>query len=584
MHVCKCVCVCLCVRSSTLDLFLTPQSTSPLHEILLSQLDYRMVKVLQLFKIFYLLVILVILILNTWFFHQYIYYGSTVSHIAPDYPENHVQKDDKINSVVSQPSQPTSEHTTKNSASNRDSRTNMTLNYVYPKPAYQTIERGATLVKSSFRTNSEAVTVTSPQPNVSKPPAVVHKSNNVRSTELEELHVVSIRPPTRKTGYVIGVSFWDQQTFSVGNILSMQCWAGHHDMVVAEPFMIDSKFGAPLTAEAMKHNDTMVRLGRLYDLDHWNEYSKKRGYALMVEWNEFLHQAPRDVVIVEFKPLYHRECLLPSIKQEYSITLTTYGFTIVKDLCLEQHRDLREKLPLDNFATSIFGNYTPSDVTVVFTEWSRRTVFALVDLGRAHCHPSHSTFDVISPSKDVRDDINTYIQRQFGGNNYIAVMVRMEWMVMNIHPQTIGKFVSSCMENTLKQLQLIQNQTLLNSTFIAFDVGRFGSKTCKRLNSDAVLEPVQAFFRTVYGNSSSLQQWESTFETAVNKHPSPGYVGYLQKEIAIRAKCILLIGGGTFQRHALNVYRQFHRGTNDSCYAVADSKCVISSSEGIGLD
>ena len=526
-----------------------------------------MVKLLQLFKIFYLLVILVILILNTWFFHQYVYYGSTVSHVAPDYPENHIQKYDKINSVVSQPSQPTSEHTTKNnSVSNRDSHT-----------PFQTTERGATLVKSSFRTKYEAVTVTSPQPNVSKSPAVVHKINNVKSTELEELHVMSIRPPTRKTGYVVGVSFWDQQTFSVGNILSLQCWAGHHDMLVAEPFMIDSKFGAPLTAEAMKHNDTMVRLGRLYDLDHWNEYSKKRRYAPMVEWTEFLHQAPRDVIIVEFKPLYHRECLLPSIKQEYSIILTTYGFTIVKDVCLEQHRDLREKLSLDNFATSIFGNYTPSGVTVVFTEWSGTTVSALVDLERAHCHPSHSTFDVISPSKDVRDDVNTYIQRQFGGNNYIAVMLRMEWMVSHIHYQTVGNFTSSCLEQTLKRLQLIQNQTLLNSTFVTIDVGRFGSKTCKRLNSDAILEPVQAFFRTVYGKSSSLQQWESTFETAVNKHPSPGYIGYLQKVIATRAKCILLIGGGTFQRHALNVYI---RGTNDACYAVANTKCEITGSKG----
>ena len=350
-------------------------------------------------------------------------------------------------------------------------------------------------------------------------------------------------------------------------------------MLVAEPFMIDSKFGAPLTAESMKHNDTMVRLGRLYDLDHWNEYSKKRRYAPMVEWTEFLHQAPRDVIIVELKA-NRRSCFLPTMKQEYSRTLATYGFKIVKDKCLELHHDLRGKFSLDNFATSIFGNYTPSGVTVVFTEWSGRILSPFVDLGEAHCRTSHSRFDVISSSKDIRNDANTYIQRQFDGNTYIAIMLRIEWMVMTIHPQTI----SSCLEQTLKRLQLIQNQTLLHSTFIAIDVGRFGSKTSERLNSDAILEPVQAFFRTVYGNSSSLQQWESTFETAVNKHPSPGYVGYLQKEIATRAKCILLTGCGTFQRHALSMYRELHRGTNDSCYAVAESKCEITASEGINLD
>ena len=397
------------------------------------------------------------------------------------------------------------------------------------------------------------------------PPSLSTTTHTIRTEDEKQ---------TRMTGYVVGVSFWDQQTWSVGNILSMQCWAGHHGMVVAEPFMIDTKFGAPLTAEAMKHNDTMVRLGRLYDLDHWNEYSKKRGYAPMVEWNDFLHQAPRDVIIINLKPT-QSGC--------YSdIHILPYGFKVVKKLCFvfKLHHT---PLSMNNFTAHVFGNFSSSDVTVIFSEWSTTTIIGHVNLNTVKCQPT-LTFDPILPSKMMYDDANKYIHQYLSENNFMAVMLRIEWLLMSIQPQNIGKVASSCLEQTMKRLQLIQNQTQLNSTFVAIDVGRFGSKTYPYLNSDAVLEPVQAFFRTVYGNSSSLQQWESTFEKISS---SPGYIGFLQKVIATRAKCILLTGSGTstFHKHALSMYKELHKGTNDNtCYAVANMQCRVDTSKGVTLD
>ena len=414
--------------------------------------------------------------------------------------------------------------------------------------------------KPSVQSNSAGVLNTgggTGRGNGTLPPSLSTTTHNIRTEDEKQ---------TRKTGYVIGVSFWDQQTWSVGNILSLQCWAGHHGMVVAEPFMIDSKFGAPLTAEAMKHNDTMVRLGRLYDLDHWNEYSKKRGYAPMVEWKEFLHQAPRDIIIVKLKHA-HSSC-------SSDVLTMPYGFKAVKELCYE-YKPHHIPLSIDNFTAYVFGNFSSSDVTVIFSEWSTTSVAGNVNLHTVKCQPTQ-TFYPIMPSKIVYDDANEYIHQHLSENSYIAVMLRMEWMVSRHYYQTVRNFTSSCLEQTLKRLQLIQNQTLLNSTFVAIDVGRFGSKTSERLNSDAVLEPVQTFFRTVYGNSSSLQQWESTFEKISS---SPGYIGFLQKVIATRAKCILLTGSGTFQRHALSMYKELHKLNNDACYVVADFKCQVTSSK-----
>ena len=371
-------------------------------------------------------------------------------------------------------------------------------------------------------------------------------------------------------GHVIAVTFWDQQTFSVGRLLSLQCWAGHHDMLVVEPFMINSKFGAPLTAEAMKHNDTMVRLGRLYDLDHWNEYSKKRGYAPMVEWKEFLHQAPRDVIIVEFKGNS-----LQALRKEYSKTLNPHGFQVVKELHLD-YKSPSNKLSMDDFATHMFGNYSPSDVTVIFSEWTL-IVNNVVDLASVHCHATHTDYDAISPSKEISESAEAYIENQFGGGEYNTVMLRLEFM-----PEP----VSSCLSKTVQRLDKIKNYTGNLPTFVAIDVGKYGSKTDTKFHG-SMFELVQGFLRIAYDNSSSLNHWEKTFED-ISKSTSPGYIGFLQKVIAIRAKYILLTGSGTntFQRHALNMYKDLHKETKDACYAVVGTRpvCSIQSSEGIVLD
>ena len=377
-------------------------------------------------------------------------------------------------------------------------------------------------------------------------------------------------------GHVIAVTFWDQQTYSVGRLLSLQCWASYYNMVVVEPFMIDSKFGAPLTAEAMKHKETMVRLGKLYDLEHWNEYSKKKGYAPIVEWKEFLHQAPRNVTIVKIYHSFYFGTSLQVQREDYSRVLNPHGFQVVRELQYGSHE---KKRSMDNFATHVFGNNSPSDVTIIFSDWSR-LINKIVDLNKVRCEATHSDFDAISPSKEVSESAKAYIDNQFGGGEYNAVMLRLEWMVSS---GSKAKSISSCLNQTIKYLDAVKNFTGIKSTFVAVDVGKYGSKTSMSLNSKSMLELVQVFLRTLYGYSSSLQHWEQTFEE-ISEDTTPGYIGYLQKVIATRAKCMLLIGGGTFQEHALKMYRELHRGANDACYAVAKVHCTVEISEGLVLN
>lgn len=151
---------------------------------------------------------------------------------------------------------------------------------------------------------------------------------------------------------------------------------------------------------------------------------------------------------------------------------------------------------------------------------------------------------------------------------------------MNIHRESVGPMIESCLRRTLEQLKALQNQTGLNSTFVAIDVGKYGSKTNQRLELNEVVHPLNQFLQTIYGKSTSVERWEETFDVQEDIR-SPGYVGFLQKVIATQGKCLLLTGYGTFQRHALSMYQARHKQTGDACYAITDTKCQIKTFDGI---
>lgn len=226
-----------------------------------------------------------------------------------------------------------------------------------------------------------------------------------------------------RMGYAVGVSFWDQQTYSVGNILSLQCWAARADLgAVVEPFMINSKFGAPISAQSRAHNTTTVPLSSLYDLEHWNNYSKRRKYSSLVSWERFLNYAPRSAILVELKPIHKKSCSLEALRNEYLELLTPHGFRFVKEICFEYTiGGSLNKMSLDKFNRLVLGNHTSQDVTVILTEWSGMTVSGIVDL--ESCKSFHSSFDVIAPSHKIQEEADEYIAKYLGKHGFTAVML-----------------------------------------------------------------------------------------------------------------------------------------------------------------
>ena len=399
----------------------------------------------------------------------------------------------------------------------------------------------------------------------------------------DEKRALSLHTALQKEkGYVVAASFWDQQTFSMSNILSLQCWAAHVDMLVPEPFMIESRFKAPLEGKYQGYKEAMLKLSDLYNLRYWNDVSKKLGYAPLVAWQQFLDDAPRQVILVDLMPFTRKECSLTSLKENYMHFLNQNRFEIVRSVCLEPK--LGNRISVEEFTRLVFQNYSSIGVTVIVQEWSFHTTDSITDLGEIHCPASYGFgFAAVEPSYRVMQDVNKYVTDHLSDGNYNTVLVRLEWLISG-HISMLKESVPACLQKTMKYVRSMQYHTGVQSTFLGVDVGKFGSKSLQELryiDHSFIHEQVEAFIKSLYGSSSSLDLLEQTFQNAT-KTDNAGYIGFLQKVIGTRGKCILLVGNGTFHKHALVMYRDLHRG--HLCYAVINTACHLERHEGLTLD
>ena len=381
------------------------------------------------------------------------------------------------------------------------------------------------------------------------------------------------QPNSNRTGFVLAMEYWDQQTFSVQNLLSLQAWAGWLGVSVLEPFLMWTKFGLPLGDPKAFHENGTVSypaMGDLYDVDQWNAESNVyfRKLSLLTQWSDFLSSASRDVVLVGFSKW--EGCKLNKNLASYNKSLTKIGFRLVDTRCIG-----RSTVTESSLKREVYGdNLSPSNVTVIFDCWNRQDVLHVI---------REMTFRMIAgsfivslqPSKKLVEEATQYTNKHLTLNgDYIGILVRAEWIIMNRGPEKRGSILSDCLNRAIGWLRAVGNTTGITATFVGMDIGRFGSTTLRDLSMDYITKVGENFLRVAYREPQmTLEEWENTF-IDVTSSRIPGYLAFLQKTVAVRGKCLLLVGYGSFQSHALQAYMNLH-DKRDHCFLKTDSQCKI---------
>ena len=386
-------------------------------------------------------------------------------------------------------------------------------------------------------------------------------------------------------GYVLAANYYEQQSMGSRNMFLLQCWAQRLDLLVVKPVMKGSKLMTPLDNQEQR---TMLKFEDSFNLTEWNQRSQMLNHAPLVEWGEFLRKAPRKVVLVKFEhpsvsllksrrkagegilhqpegDRYKSGCRSKWPSKADLSFMTSKGFKVVRNICFNFF--FGDELSVEEFHQHLLGDLVAKEVTIIFEIWRGLGSPQRVLVKNA-CPGSFPIQEYISPSEKLLQDASRYIRAYLSGGAYMAVMGRLEMPLVTMHKKF--PVVPFCLEETLSQWKLFQEETHLEKTFLSIDIGKYGSWRFRyHLDSD-ISKKFTDFVSTIFDGSMTEKEWEKTFE-AVSRVKDAGYIGLLQKVIVTRAKCVLFVGGGAFQRHALHLYKQLHPNPEDQCIRVVKS-------------
>ena len=367
----------------------------------------------------------------------------------------------------------------------------------------------------------------------------------------------------RSRGYVLGLHFSDQMTGSITNVLCLQCWARQLDLLVVEPFAVTSWLGASL--EIKEEDD--VRMSDIFDTEILRKHSKEKGYSPLVSWEEFLSDAPRDLILVTQPIDGNCNKSLVNVRKNVLPLSKVYHFTIIREVCFNFLKRGSEETS-KSFSEKIFRDIDPQTVTLVFDRWGgivrhKRDIFRMT-IADSHCVRSvGEAVRVCRSSESIVNDTQLYATKYFNGNLYNAVMIRF-WYFFKNHQlyskseEVQSAMIDGCLESILSKWKELKSNY---STLLTMDFGRHG--TIGLHAGPWMDEKIRHFFDSIYGTALSLEQWEESFESIARKK-SGAYIAQMQKELAGRSQCLVLAGSAgisSFQDQARTLHELYHSGT-----------------------
>ena len=392
--------------------------------------------------------------------------------------------------------------------------------------------------------------------------------------------------PVRPSGYILVQRYSGQQGAGIEALLSLQQWTRDVGlpMMIVEPFLRQSVMQlAPPRAG--------VRFSDMFDLQNFNEMSRDEGNPEIIDWPIFAANAPQYIVYVKMTAI-GRDTNFPRPK----VTLTAapdsrkcrmYGRRIARHLnhtcCIVRMVEAywkfasRHSLSSEDVYGTILGGLDPSQITLVFSLWrgpwhTNHPVSSPPPPDQLSVTGSPSEVNKFQDSPKLLQSIFNY-QNKFLGSGlstnhtgYVAVMLRAEHSVLELQHKrksNISEEMEHCLSEVLQRTSEAQRTLGTSDLLVTADVGYYGSGSWqatmspgKEGNVTDVQMKVQETVEKLYRGRWSFHDWEQSFSEATGGVKDRGYVAALQRGLASNAACLVLLGGGSFQKLALTSYLQ----------------------------
>ena len=407
-------------------------------------------------------------------------------------------------------------------------------------------------------------------------------------------------------GYVVALQYSGQQGAGIQALMSLQCWAASFNLPVhiLEPILNSTVFISIPHERSVSLSNKSLRFSDLFDIQHFNRISESIGYVSVDTGEDFFTSASRDVIYVHLK-------LVPkSIPvSERSAKIIWIGDSeCIREACCYQFRSDNEKLEgitelKENYCVIriievtysyayyyifsnkeirevIYGDRQPQQVTLIFSLW--RTPWYVVnnELDDPHkCKRAgyDSRKEQFLPSPRLMSDTKRYENLFLNSSNEVAVMLRIEHVIDYVNKHREQWSIDKCLQEAY---QLTRERQKSGRPMVTLDMGKFGSGVWSRLavkyDVDGLTEKSKQLLNSLFNHELSFSKWEESFTRATGGVENSGYIAALQRTLASRAKCLILVGGGTFQDLALKDYLRNHPKREDRCVRLV---CIYKNEE-----
>lgn len=370
--------------------------------------------------------------------------------------------------------------------------------------------------------------------------------------------------------YLIVLGYSGQQAAGVNAFISFQCWAAHSNQPVkiVEPAIRMSRLVSPFYT-----NSDALKLGDFFDLTHLNNASKSAGLPQVISLGQFQVKGSKDVIFMQFQDeLEHKilhwpvegdsdSCYTAKTSKKQMDRIVRLGY------CIRKIVNVKSKSLTSTKLHEVLGSWNHRSVTVVVSNWKAPLS------PHAECkHIGHrSTKAQFYPSGRLLRDTSAYIEANNAGSNYYnAVMIRLEHAVILAENFPEHYSIQNCLKEVMNFVDSLQGDGEVAGLMVAADIGNYGSNSWDWAVSDREkfatgMTNTKMAMNSLFRGKMSFEEWEQTFVQAAGGVTDRGYIAALQRTIASRAQCIVLMGGGNFQYLALLEFLRINGGGKDTC-------------------
>lgn len=427
-----------------------------------------------------------------------------------------------------------------------------------------------------------------------------HKSNSIREMLWQVADVTSSDPAGYGTasiqhGFIVANGYSGQQGSGVRALVSLQCWASSFSlpMYIVEPYIEKYSLGSRLKSKELKG---VMKFSDYFDIDHFNNASIEEGTPPLISVEHFTEKAPRQTIVVrlhndytcrkkrhpEFEVLEESRGLGRCCSSDWlhNWQMNEARFCVVKVARFGGCMSLPSATK--RMYKTIFEGLDPSNVTVVFRLWAANwdKLQNPDSKGKMLCKDvsGQKLRHKFYPSPRLLNDAQYYTATYLKGMNTVAVMIRSEQAIRGFHTGDRLKQLNSCLNEAVEAARNMSNRSSAakrSGIFLTLDIGKYGSNSVEWVlglskynlqnKSSNVIDSVKKVVPELYEGDWTFTEWEDSFVKATDGVQNPGYIASLQRTIASRADCLVLMGGGDFQRLALHDYLELHPETFQQC-------------------